>query len=391
MEFKINNYNSKLQDVNDDTDFIQLSSEFLSKYNDTEKRVIENKVVENKVVEKKVTENEKQNINLKKTPSNKKYKNVNCVNCGEKGHVVKDCDGPITSFGILAFKVVNNPLDEIGDKNKELEEIIKSIKTTDDDKKRQKIKFLMIQRKDTMGYIDFIRGKYPDDKVEKNKLIKILLNEMTEKEKGNLKDKTFDTIWKELWLNHDSKCFKNEYELAKKKYESLDIIELAKSPSTFNFQEFGFPKGRRNMKETNIACAEREFYEETGYDKNSYVFIKNYPTIHEEFVGTNGVQYRHIYYLVKMKDDITAPRIDHSNIVQTGEVQNIGWFTYDECMALIRPYDIAKKDMIKKVYNDLVEMNDNYSCSNFYYNTRKQNYVSSYVYQDYKRQYFSRN
>jgi 8-oxo-dGTP pyrophosphatase MutT (NUDIX family) len=125
------------------------------------------------------------------------------------------------------------------------------------------------------------------------------------------------------------------------------------------------------MKESNIACAEREFYEETGYNKKNYKFIKNYPTIYEEFTGTNGVNYKHIYYLVKMKDNVLPPKIDKNNIIQTGEVKNIGWFDYEECIALIRPYDIEKKKVITNVYNDILAMNNNYICSEFYYINNK--------------------
>ena len=60
----------------------------------------------------------------KKSPSKSKYKNIYCVNCGEKGHVVKDCHGPITSFGIIAFKIVENENDELLDKNLELKDIL---------------------------------------------------------------------------------------------------------------------------------------------------------------------------------------------------------------------------------------------------------------------------
>lgn len=317
-------------------------------------------------------------VNERATNTNKtKYRNIYCVNCGEKGHVVKDCSGPITSFGIVAFKVVKNKRDEFFDKNIRLNEILGSVNTNSanrtDDLQYPKTKFLMIQRKDTMGFTDFVRGKYPDDAEELAKVLPIFLNEMTTKEKNNLLSKSFDEIWGDLWVNHESKCFRNEYDAAYKKYQRLDIPNLISASDTnFEFQEFGFPKGRRNMKETNITCAEREFYEETGYDKTSYDFIKNYPTIHEEFIGTNGIRYRHIYYLVKMRDDVAPPRIDYKNKIQTGEVQNIGWFTYEECMNLIRPYDIAKKRVIQKVYRDLLDMNNEYICSNFYYTDKKQ-------------------
>ena len=319
------------------------------------------------------------NDNIKKTTLNKpKYRNVYCVNCGEKGHVVKDCNGPITSFGIVAFKTVDNHKQEMCDKNIKLQEIVqqstdKSYNTLyKSNNMYPKTKFLMIQRKDTMGFTDFVRGKYPDDENEIAKILPIFLNEMTQQEKQNLLTKSFLDIWQSLWINHESKCYKNEYDLAYKKFQKLNIPELVKNSNvTFKYQEFGFPKGRRNMKETNIACAEREFFEETGYDKNTYDFIKNYPTILEEFVGTNGIKYRHIYYLVKMKADISPPKIDYKNKIQTGEVQNIGWFTYEECMSIIRPYDIAKKKVIRKVYQDLIAMKNEYECSNFYYTNKK--------------------
>jgi len=312
-----------------------------------------------------------QNLDKKTVPIKSKYRNIYCVNCGEKGHVVKDCFGPITSFGIIAFKMVRDKQEEMYDKNIRLQEILNNV-LPEKEKSYPKTKFLMIQRKDTMGYTDFVRGKYPDDKLGIESVLPIFLNEMTHQEKHNLLTKDFNEIWKSLWVNHDSKCFKNEYDYAYKKFQRLNIPELIKrSDASFGFQEFGFPKGRRNMKETNIACAEREFYEETGYDKSCYDFIKNYSTIHEEFTGTNNVRYRHIYYLVKMKDDVPPPRIDYKNKIQTGEVQNIGWLEYDECMAVIRPYDIAKKNVIKKVYNDLLEMKDDYICSRFYYSNKK--------------------
>lgn len=315
------------------------------------------------------------------SPNKNKYRNIYCVNCGEKGHVVKDCTGPITSFGIIAFKVVNDQKDESSDINNKLSDILSLCdiknKSNKNDNVYPKIKFLMIQRKDTMGYTDFVRGKYPDDIQEAEKILPIFLNEMTKTEKNNLLTHSFDEIWKRLWVNHDSKCFKNEYEYAYRKYHKLDIKKLVQqSENLYHFTEFGFPKGRRCLKESNIACAEREFLEETAYNKSCYDFIKNYPTIQEEFIGTNGIRYRHIYYLVKIKNDAPPPKIDYKNKIQTGEVKNIGWFSFSECMAIIRPYDNAKKNVITKVYKDLLDMKNNYTCSNFYYSAKKNTYRS---------------
>ena len=208
----------------------------------------------------------------------------------------------------------------------------------------------MIQRKDTMGYTDFIRGKYTNDKS-----LQICLNEMTYQEKKNLLTKSFDELWKELWIN-PTRIFKNEYENAKKKFLNLNISDLIQNSSNiYNHSEFGFPKGRRGIDERNIDCAMREFQEETGYNFNQCDFVK-YPLIKEDFTGTNGINYKHIYYLAKMKEHSLPPIIEKNN----KEVKNIGWFDYDECIALLRPYDIAKKEVLTNVFNDIVKMNNKF-------------------------------
>ena len=43
-----------------------------------------------------------------------------------------------------------------------------------------------------------------------------------------------------------------------------DIIK--KSTTKWTTPEWGFPKGRRNLKESNLDCSRREFMEETGLE-----------------------------------------------------------------------------------------------------------------------------
>ena len=58
-----------------------------------------------------------------------------CSNCGKIGHTYNKCHTPITSMGIIVFR-----------------------KSSVDS---EQIEFLTIRRKDTLGYVDFLRGKYP--------------------------------------------------------------------------------------------------------------------------------------------------------------------------------------------------------------------------------------
>lgn len=281
--------------------------------------------------------------------SKSKSKNIYCVNCGGKGHIVKHCIEPITSFGIIAFKIIKTHVDELFDKNKYLKELTIDI---DQMQKYPYVKILMIQRKDTMGYVDFLRGKYPDES-KRDEYLKIYIEEMTLTERENLISKQFEELWRDLWVNHSSKTYNEEYITAMEKYKQLNIIELLNNyKSNYTYSEFSLPKGRKNMKESNIECAEREFHEETGYNKSHYNHTTFDPII-EDFTGTNGVKYKHIYYIVKMKQDIPPPLIDEKNILQIGEVKNIGWFNVNECLSLIRPYDKEKKNIIKDIFEKI--------------------------------------
>lgn len=276
---------------------------------------------------------------------------LTCLNCNDHGHIAQFCTHPITSFGIIAYKVYTSESQEdLNDTNPEVEEILGHEQI----KEYPRIKYLMIQRKDTMGYIDFLRGKYPDSYYLKRSRIKTLFDEMTSTEKHNLLTKPFDLLWNELWLNHNSKCYNNEYENAKRKFEQVHIQEcIDMSDNVYSFQEFGFPKGRKNPKESNLGCAKREFREETGYNSEEYILLHNCPEIVEEFIGTNNVRYRHIYYLVEAHHTIRSCRVDNNNILQMGEVRNIAWLDYNQCKSVIRPYDTAKIDILTKLHQYL--------------------------------------
>jgi len=100
--------------------------------------------------------------------SNLKYFDI-CNNCGKQGHTFKQCKNPITSFGVIVFRIYKN--------------------------QRQ---YLMIRRKDTLGYIDFMRGKYS---ITNQKYILNMLKQMTCQEKKKLQTMTFDELWTEIWAD----------------------------------------------------------------------------------------------------------------------------------------------------------------------------------------------
>jgi len=280
-----------------------------------------------------------------------------CVNCGKEGHVYKQCTDPITSFGIIAMRKqmpTKNPTQASNEKYKcELHTNASpdTIPYPEKPNTRQTL-FLMVQRKDTIGFIDFIRGKYPDDAVEQRKILKTDLEEMTCEERMKLSTECFEDLWDLLWINKLSMLYINEYMEAKSKFEKLDVKNLLQETTCrWTQQEYGFPKGRKNMYETNIECAIREFKEETGYTSDQFRILSDKPW-EEVFVGTNGVTYRHVYYLAEMSQN-AIPKIPLEDVRLAGEISNMGWFTYDQCMKIIRPYDQARKDLLTKVREKL--------------------------------------
>lgn len=271
-----------------------------------------------------------------------------CGNCGQKGHVYKNCKAPITSFGIIAFR--QNNFDYIDNEYyKSLFGIYPHLG------RNEEIKILLIQRKDTMGYIDFIRGKYESEKY----LIKSL-NEMTPYEIHRLQTMSFDDLWDDLWADHNCKYYKNDKKTAKRKFNKLDLSSLIiKSSPKWSFQEFGLPKGRRNMKEKNRDCAQREFEEETGYNRNDYIILKKLGKLEENFTGSNDIQYRHIYYIAEINNNASYPYFNINNIHQKSELNSIDMFTRNEIPHVIRDYDIEKKKIIDIAFELFIEYKKN--------------------------------
>ena len=54
----------------------------------------------------------------------------------------------------------------------------------------------MIRRKDSFGYIDFIRGKYSSNNLAQ---LQTIIDEMSVHEKNRILTLPFETLWSEMW------------------------------------------------------------------------------------------------------------------------------------------------------------------------------------------------
>ena len=258
-------------------------------------------------------------------------KNMNlCNNCGKQGHSFHQCKLPITSYGVVVFRSSSNGL-----------------------------QFLMIRRKDSFGFIDFIRGKYSPYNIFQ---VQNIINEMSLTEKQLILTEPFEELWLNMWGNSSNIQYKNEEMSSSKKMETIkngitvneetirlhDIVE--KSPTKWSETEWEFPKGKRNHKEKDIDCALREFEEETGISKSKITVIDNILPFEEIFIGTNHKSYKHKYFLAYMTD--TEEILDNFQIT---EVSKIEWKTMDSCLESIRPYSLEKMKLITNINKVLQE------------------------------------
>ncbi len=260
-----------------------------------------------------------------------------CNNCGKQGHMLHQCKLPITSYGVIAFK-----------------------------SGLEGIEYLMIRRKNSFGYIDFVRGKYSPYNLNQ---LKTIIDEMSLYEKELILTSTFDVLWSEMWgeSNIVNNQYKNEENTSKKKFELLkegitidnfiytlkDIVNM--STTSWNETEWEFPKGRRNQREKDLECALREFQEETGISFNRLTIVENLLPFEEIFIGSNHKSYKHKYFLALFNNLQNTDNLDELSHFQKTEVSKLEWKTFDKCLESIRPYNLEKKEIIQNINKVLQE------------------------------------
>ena len=259
---------------------------------------------------------------------------VQCSNCSRMGHFYRDCRFPLTSYGILLFRY-----------NRELNDV----------------QYLMICRRHTFGYVEFVRASYDP---QNRDYVKQLLMEMTVDERRKIQMLTFKELWLDLWRYQHTR-YNNEYINAHNVFKRLMVSDMYRElltqlpQSVWIEPEWGFPKGKRNVSENPLQCAVREMQEECGLVLDrGYKPLDDYskvPTSTTEiFQSTDKRIYRHIYY-VYMHFGSVDYVLDENNRMQMREVSKIAWLTYNECLTHIRSYNTAKRKMLTDLHPTVVD------------------------------------
>lgn len=282
------------------------------------------------------------------------HSDVQCANCGGRGHMYRMCDRPVISFGVVCFRT---------------------------NRKTGAVDYMMVQRKDSLAYVEFIRGKYS---LMNTDYIVQMLSNMTRAEQDRLVScDGFESLWSDFWQSDTTRNFVKEYEQSSTRFATLKegylsgdsefslrkaLAESRRLRRPYEETEFGFPKGRRNINESDVSCACREFSEETGIPEEAIRLVPGVEPFEETFWGSNNVRYRHTYFLARyvgkqeeqeqeQGDDVhdampsnQAVETTPSNPMQMREIRAFGWFTAEGVLSRLRMHYTERRALFQHIH-----------------------------------------
>ena len=234
---------------------------------------------------------------------------------------------PITSYGLILYTIVND-----------------------------KPMFLLYQRRDNFEYMDFLRGVWMSEGQ-----LPGLFSLMSPDERKRIREYTFQELWNDLWVEHACRIFRDGCSKAKSKYDSVrDKIPNLLDTTTSHIKEppWGFPKGKKNsFKEESIACAIREFTEETRIPAGLIHVLTDNPFV-ENFKGSNGKSYATYYYLANISEPVYPLEVSTPHCIRkttiSEEAINVKWFTFEETSNLLN----SRRQAILRSVLDIINRNN---------------------------------
>ena len=207
---------------------------------------------------------------------------------------------------------------------------------------------LMVCRKDSIGFCEFIKGKYKTKK-DVNKLVSF----MTKNELKILCQKSFEDAYKKLWNTLEIDYTKKYILRQKEKFENYcklwyPICFDALHNGNFYYEaEWGFPKGKKEYNETEIEAALRELKEETQIDKSMIKILNKDPLL--EIRKDGDCKFISNYYIAYAINEEIWETFE--TIPQKNEIIEIRFVKIKDSHKLIRPYFKERIDILSHLIN----------------------------------------
>lgn len=226
--------------------------------------------------------------------------------------------------------------------------------------------YLLIQRKDSVSYIDLIHGNYRESQLY------FMLQDISLQERERVLNNDYDTLWEDL---HLKPAEGESYEYGKEIFENIrpyleKLFDEIPPVDQLNRNLWLFPKGKINWKEDDSStmspespfeCALREFEEETnGLDltKTNAELVFSDPVV-ERYLGSNSKNYQTDYFVFNEVSSEELPPIKPFPVTETplrelsvGEVQQAKWVPLEDLKDYLRP---ERQQLVEYIESNLPE------------------------------------
>ena len=266
---------------------------------------------------------------------------------------------PVTSYGVINIHLsgelskYNDTLKNVFGTNANIN--IEEIEADRNDEQyksiykivEQNLMFLLVSRKHSLGYVEFLRGNY--DISDNNESVYHLFMQMTENEIQMIFSQTFDELWHDLWKKNAKKStYTKEYLASMEKFNFIvPLFDKNSFKPDYPINEWGFPKGKKRINEPSISCAIRECCEETSLVRTELCMLTGVNALVENMTGTDNKKYKHVYYLSIIEElRNLSIQTDNYHFI---EIDMAGWFKKNNANNLIRPYHTEKLRIIDEI------------------------------------------
>lgn len=192
---------------------------------------------------------------------------------------------------------------------------------------------LLVHKRYTYAYSDFIQGHYPSNPQSLSFLptIQKLFENMTIDELLDIMSLKFSQMWYRIWLNRNTKTefyhkkYHKFYSIFMKDDGGRRLRRILQDIRCVGTVLWEIPKGRRsNPSETDIICAVREFQEETYINKNMYHILPNIKQ--KSLYISEGLRYLSIFYVAVANRILTHSSIYYSRSFGQASIKDMACF-----------------------------------------------------------------
>ena len=225
--------------------------------------------------------------------------------------------------------------------------------------KEGQILFLLGQRRDSISYMEFLKNNLTLNNIEMH------INLMSNEERKRCLDykHNFSILWQDLCINHKNRIFRQDYFKRKNSFYYNMYIYLHHFLNPKNNRKhnpWSFFKGRKEVDETPLQCALREFQEETSISSN-LLNVLNVPEYSEMYTGTDGKLYQSIYYLAYIDHqpniELQLTPYNLRKFRVSDEMSSISWMSYEIASKLLNDNSVGcnqRVNILQKINNLLM-------------------------------------